>query len=198
MFKLHLGLILFLISSCSTKSYKLPPCVDRRSVIEMGTNRTKLTIADVDSCHSKFFQTVARKDWIIDQDFSNETEKLSIDAISEALQTIDKYPQTKSPLIIATGIFREAKNLRPFFEKIKKIAGSMPIVLTPKEESKLGVKSLQVTEPELPQNYIVWDIGGNSMHLTLKKKKKTTYYYAEGSQFYKDLAKKILHGTSSY
>ena len=205
MLRPSLAFLLLLLISCSTPVSKLPPCIERRSVIEMGTNRIKLTIADVDVCKKKFIKTVGRKDWAVEQDssiyqdfegtrsLSHEVNDKTIKVFEEAKKIIATYSEASSPLVIATGVFREVKGSEHVFDKIKNIIGSRPNVISALKETRLGEKSLQATEAQLPTQYLVWDIGGNSMQFTLKQNTKSQYFLGGmGSQFYKQLAKTIL------
>jgi exopolyphosphatase / guanosine-5'-triphosphate,3'-diphosphate pyrophosphatase len=201
---------LLLLASCASKTYRLPECVERRSVIEMGTSRIKLTIADVDVCKKTFLHTVAKMNWRIEQDrhlheeyegslnLSHESMNLSLAAIKEGMKSIDEYPQTSPPILIATGVFREVTNLESFFKKIEKISGSRPLILSAIQEARLGVRSVQATELNLPEQFIVWDIGGNSMQLSLRAKKKSRYFLGgKGSQFYKKSVMQLLNRKKS-
>ena len=197
--------VLILIVSCSTPLRKADPCLEKRSALEMGSNRIKFAIAEVNFCTQKISKEIIRKDWTVEQDKTVLKEPDGSTAISDTAKdaTLEVVKSVKiimkqhsvdiPPVIVATGIFREVKGTKPLFEKIQEILANGPRVISAIEEARLGVNSLIATEMTLPDDFLVWDIGGNSMQITIKHKGEKKYFLGgKGSQFFKQTAKDML------
>jgi exopolyphosphatase/pppGpp-phosphohydrolase len=177
----------------------------------MGTNRVKYTIAEINICQKKFVKQIFKKSWHIPQDAYlfkdyDGTVSLSHDSKDKTLAAFEQIKATQKDYnfddlkVIATGVFREVTNPAPFFERINKIIGQTPRVLTSLEEAQAGHNSFLVAEDPatLPANFLLWDIGGNSMQLTLKMDGKIKYVLGgRGSQFFKQLAINYLKKKST-
>lgn len=205
MFRIFIALCLVTLVSCSSKP-KATICNQTKAVVDMGTNRVKYTIAEIDTCQKKFVKEIFRKSWHIPQDaylfkdydgtvsLSHDSKDKTILAFEEikGTQKIYKYDNLR---VIATGVFREITNPGPFFERINKIIGQTPRILSSLEEAQAGFNSFLVFEDPatLPPNFLLWDIGGNSMQLSLKLDGKMKYALASrGSQYFKKVAMQTL------
>lgn len=210
MLRLLFALIVFNFISCSTKP-KAPVCNQTKAVVDMGTNRVKYTIAEINTCQKKFIKQIFKKSWHIPQDAYlfrdyDGTVSLSHDSKDKTLAAFEEIKATQKDYkfddlrIIATGVFREVTNPAPFFERINKIIGQTPQILTSLEEAQAGYNSFLVFEDPatLPTNFLIWDIGGNSMQLTLKMDGKMKYALgSRGSQYFKQLAVNTLKTKST-
>ena len=197
--------ILLLVYSCSTsKKTGLEHCFKNKAVAEIGTNRIKLLIANVDVCQKKIVKEIHKQDWPIEQDksvfleldgtqaLSHESKDKTLLAFQEIKLVFEKF-KVINPDVIATGIFREVTNADLLFDKIQNISGTYPRLLSVLEEAQIGLKSLQTVEGTLPGELVLWDIGGNSSQITIRAGGKTRYILGgHGSQYYKTLAIQIL------
>ena len=197
--------ILLLVYSCSTsKKTGLEHCFKNKAVAEIGTNRIKLLIANVDVCQKKIVKEIHKQDWPIEQDksvfleldgtqaLSHESKDKTLLAFQEIKLVFEKF-KVINPDVIATGIFREVTNADLLFDKIQNISGTYPRLLSVLEEAQIGLKSLQAVEGTLPGELVLWDIGGNSSQITIRAGGKTRYILGgHGSQYYKTLAIQIL------
>jgi exopolyphosphatase/guanosine-5'-triphosphate,3'-diphosphate pyrophosphatase len=204
--------ILLLVFSCSSKKKQdaiSDNCLVRKGVAEIGTNRIKLIIADVNNCQKKIVTNIHKQVWQVEQDKAifqemDETHSLSHEAKDKTLKVMEEVKvlfathKVMKPDVVATGVFRDVTNADILFSKIQNLLGVYPRLLSALEEAQIGVKSFQANEAILPAEFMLWDIGGNSMQITVRLRGKTRYVLGgPGSQYYKRLATQILKRRSS-
>lgn len=200
--------ILLIAFSCSSTKKKYDAiavsCLAKKAVAEIGTNRIKLIIADVNTCQKKIEQEIHKQIWQVEQDKSvfqeqDGTHSLSHEAKDKTLQVFEEIKtifithNIAKPDIVATGIFRDVTNADILFSKIQMSIGVYPRLLSALEEAQIGLKSFLANEPTAPADFLLWDIGGNSMQISTRIGGKTRYFLGgHGSQFHKKLATQIL------
>lgn len=204
---LILPILLIAFSSCSSKKKHdavTASCVAKKAVAEMGTNRIKLIIADVNTCQKKVLQEIHKQVWLVEQDKSvfqeqDGTQSLSHEAkdktlqVFEEIKTIFATHKITKPDVVATGIFRDVTNADILFSKIQMTVGVYPRLFSALEEAQVGIKSFLANEPTNPSDFLLWDIGGNSMQISTRIGGKTRYFLGgHGSQFYKKFATQLL------
>ena len=165
--------ILLIVFSCSSKKKQdsvSDNCLVRKAVAEIGTNRIKLIIADVNNCQKKIVTNIHKQVWQVEQDKvifqeHDDTHSLSHEAKDRTLQVMGEIKvlfathNVLKPDVVATGVFRDVTNADILFSKIQNILGVYPRLLSALEEAQTGVKSFQANEATLPPDYLLWDIG---------------------------------------
>ncbi len=200
--KIFLFFFIGTLISCSQVKKGANNCESRKAIFELGTNRIKMTTAEVDLCTKKILKVLSTESEPISfdvlHDLQQERQKLltrqSMDSGLEVLKKLSDKASSQgisqeNRVAIATGIFRKANNSQSFFDKIEaetklkiKILSSLEEVLAAVEGIK---KYQQATE------FMVWDIGGESMQIGVIAP-TTKPIYAVGLDGSQTIRKKFL------
>jgi exopolyphosphatase/guanosine-5'-triphosphate,3'-diphosphate pyrophosphatase len=141
----------------------------RVASIDLGTNSTRLLVADVDGRgRDAKLVTVDRRTQItrLGQGV-HETRALHPDAIERTLTTLREYRNVIDDLgaeqvrATATSASRDASNREDLFDPIEQLLGVRPELLTGEEEAAIEYLGATAALNE-PGPYLVFDVGGGS------------------------------------
>ena len=137
------------------------------AAIDIGTNSTRLLVADVDDPTGPL-TTIDRRTRItrLGQGV-NETRRLDPEAIARTLAVLDEYAQAirehgaQRVRMTATSASRDASNRADFFDPAERLVGVRPELISGEEEAVLEFTGATngLTEPE---PYLLIDVGGGS------------------------------------
>jgi exopolyphosphatase/guanosine-5'-triphosphate,3'-diphosphate pyrophosphatase len=143
----------------------------RVAVIDIGTNSTRLLIADVDRSSGSIEELLRRSQVTRLGDGVDSEGSLSEQAIARVLHTLDDYRSAidaydcEANLAVLTSAVREATNGSSFAARVREDYGFDARVLTGGEEAQLtflGAMSGRPTEDRPGPPTVVIDIGGGS------------------------------------
>lgn len=146
-----------------------------KAAIDIGTNSTRLLIADLSR---EPYETIVRKARVtrlgekinVNKSIMPQAMARTLKAISIYKAIIDSYGRM-SVNIASTSAARDASNVEDFIDLVNKETGLLVKVITAEEEAKnafLGATYLLESE----KNYLVMDIGGGSTELIAGKNKE--------------------------
>jgi exopolyphosphatase/guanosine-5'-triphosphate,3'-diphosphate pyrophosphatase len=154
----------------------------RVAVVDIGTNSTRLLIADVEdgrvTKELERISTITRLGAGVDADGS-----LADDAMQRVYTTLDNYKQlidehgVEKAVAVLTSAVRDAANGRQFADTVKDRYGIEPHVLTGDEEA--GLTFLGATSERDPDDRtptLVFDIGGGSTELVIGAGREMTFH----------------------
>jgi exopolyphosphatase/guanosine-5'-triphosphate,3'-diphosphate pyrophosphatase len=141
--------------------------VTRVAAIDIGTNSTRLLVADVDGPTSPL-TTIDRRTRItrLGQGV-HESRRLDPDAIARTLAVLDKYGQAirehgaTRVRMTATSASRDASNRAEFFDPAEQLVGVRPELISGEEEAVLEFTGATNGLAE-PEPYLLVDVGGGS------------------------------------
>lgn len=154
----------------------------RKAAIDIGTNSTRLLVADMAATS---YQTLVRQAKITRLgEGVDETKHITPLAMERTLQTlmiyegiIDSYGRM-SVNIASTSAARDADNINYFHDLVKKETGFELNVISSEEEAEKAF--LGATYALMPDNYyIVIDIGGGSTEIILGKNKEVEISFSK-------------------
>lgn len=139
----------------------------RVAAIDVGTNSTRLLVADVGTeCEPIERQmTITRLGYQVD-----ETGQLDPDSMNRTVEVITRYAKIANELgakrlrIAATSACRDASNRDEFFARVMDASGVLPEILSGTEEAATAFKGATTGLTGL---HLVVDIGGGSTELVL-------------------------------
>jgi exopolyphosphatase / guanosine-5'-triphosphate,3'-diphosphate pyrophosphatase len=141
--------------------------VTRLAAVDVGTNSTRLLVADVDGPANPLM-TIDRRTRItrLGQGV-NEARRLDGEAIARTLAVLEEYAQAISEhgvsrvRMTATSASRDASNRDEFFDPAEQLLGVRPELISGDEEATLEYSGAthDLTEPE---PYLLIDVGGGS------------------------------------
>ncbi len=159
-------------------------CLQKRGIIELGTNRVKSKIYEYNTCLN---QVVKINDSFSEPiEFSDTFEFDSRDTITISPVVLKKGldhikllklkmdgQKVEKISVIATGVFRKASNTERFFKDILSLVNSSPVLISSLEEATLALDAVSFGNPA--KSICVCDIGGDSMLLACKSGDKSAY-----------------------
>ncbi len=165
-------------SSCSPRTSRPDPCLERRAVFDIGSGSTKLKIADLNICEGRILRIVFEKARPVDyaaalskssaQMLSGNIRKQGVSAI-ESLIAESKSLSPRKSIAIMTGVFRKAQNANDFRAHLQRRFGFRFQILTQAFEARYGFESVRASLKEAPERLVVWDIGGATMQLIARQ-----------------------------
>jgi exopolyphosphatase/guanosine-5'-triphosphate,3'-diphosphate pyrophosphatase len=154
----------------------------RVAVVDIGTNSTRLLIADVHdgrvTQELERISTITRLGAGVDADGS-----LADDAMQRVYTTLDDYKRlidehrAEKAIAVLTSAVRDAANGHEFADTVKQRYGLEPHILTGDEEA--GLTFLGATserDPDDPTPMLVFDIGGGSTELVIGTGREMTFH----------------------
>jgi exopolyphosphatase/guanosine-5'-triphosphate,3'-diphosphate pyrophosphatase len=139
----------------------------RLAAVDVGTNSTRLLVADIDGPASAL-TTVDRRTRItrLGQGV-HDARRLDPDAIARTLSVLEEYAQAirehgvQRVRMTATSASRDAANRDDFFDPAERLLGVRPELISGDEEAALEYAGAthELTEPE---PYLLIDVGGGS------------------------------------
>jgi exopolyphosphatase/guanosine-5'-triphosphate,3'-diphosphate pyrophosphatase len=149
--------------------------VKRVAAVDCGTNTIKLLVADLDPATGAEHELVREMRMVrLGQDV-DRTGRLADEALARTFAAVDEYAamvgehDVDAVRFCATSAARDADNAADFAEGVRARMGVDPEVVTGDEEAQLSYDG--ATRPllgaDLPQPFLVVDIGGGSTELIL-------------------------------
>lgn len=152
--------------------------IERRAVIDIGSQGTKITVADIDVTSKKLrnivfsaSQEVGYKNDITQQQdascFSEGIIQKGINAINNLKQqTQTLNPAPSNYFAFATASLRAVPCAEDLLKRIELETGVPTRIISQKEEGRLAFEG-SVAAAQVPRkNAVVWEIGGGSMQIT--------------------------------
>jgi len=152
----------------------------RIAVADVGTNSTRLLIADVDdgrvTAELERRTKVTRLGAGVDKDGT-----LREDAMERVYATLSEYHElvgdADTAVAVLTSAVRDAANGQEFAETVRDRYGFEPHVLAGEEEARLTfLGATSERDPENPTPTLVVDIGGGSTELVIGKGREMSFY----------------------
>lgn len=142
------------------------------AVIDVGTNSTRLLIADVINGEVKVLQSELTTTRLGEGMEKGYLLKPAVDrtlvVIKKYLKTIQALPVERM-LVVATSAVRCAKNRKDFLEMSKSQTNVQIQVLSGQEEALFGYLGVLSSLPVNPKEVVVMDVGGGSTEFTWQK-----------------------------
>jgi exopolyphosphatase / guanosine-5'-triphosphate,3'-diphosphate pyrophosphatase len=151
----------------------------RVAVVDMGTNSTRLLVADVDDSRVKELErrsTVTRLGRGVDT-----TQQLATEAIEDVANTVGEYLAVYEPLkpdvvsVLATSAVRDAGNAGAFIAELRERFAMNARILTGSEEGELTYLGA-IADREPADGTLVIDIGGGSTELVVGSGSEVTFH----------------------
>jgi exopolyphosphatase/guanosine-5'-triphosphate,3'-diphosphate pyrophosphatase len=151
----------------------------RVAVVDMGTNSTRLLVADVDDSRVKELErrsTVTRLGRGVDT-----TQQLATEAIEDVANTVGEYLAVYEPLkpdvvsVLATSAVRDAGNAGAFIAELRERFAMNARILTGSEEAELTYLGA-IADCEPADGTLVIDIGGGSTELVVGSGSEVTFH----------------------
>jgi exopolyphosphatase / guanosine-5'-triphosphate,3'-diphosphate pyrophosphatase len=151
----------------------------RVAVVDMGTNSTRLLVADVDDSRVKELErrsTVTRLGRGVDT-----TQQLATEAIEDVANTVGEYLAVYEPLkpdvvsVLATSAVRDAGNSGAFIAELRERFAMNARILTGSEEAELTYLGA-IADREPADGTLVIDIGGGSTELVVGSGSEVTFH----------------------
>lgn len=179
--KIVLLLSLLIFSSCSTTQ---KTCLLNKAAIDIGSGSTKFVIASVDTCKQKIVKELFEKSYSIK--FKESIDKNQGSIGNKQVQEANKaFIEIKNLLAkfdiedvkgVATSAFRKAKNGEKIISGFINQHKLNLKIITQSEEALYGVLAAK-QYVDSNTSYLVWDIGGGSMQITLNDNGNITQYF---------------------
>ncbi|MGV8056555.1 MAG: Ppx/GppA phosphatase family protein [Smithellaceae bacterium] len=184
---LFLHIIAF-ICSLNTACVPLPQssdnkCIVYRAAFDVGSETTKMKVARVDKCLQKTELIIYKNEVKVPYaenhrsgTFSPQIRNTGIIALSRLKnEAINNRAEAFSG--VATESFRQASDSLEFLREVKEETGISIKLIEQHQEAVLGYLAAIAALPERPEKVIVWDIGGASMQMILRKKNQGFVIY---------------------
>lgn len=141
----------------------------RVAVVDIGTNSTRLLIAEVDPASNSSVQELLRRSQVTRLGAGVDASgKLSEEAMSRVFATLDRYRkemdshEVERNLAVLTSAVRDAANGAEFAERVREDYGLDAKVLKGEEEAQLTFLGAMSGRPAAEEPTVVIDIGGGS------------------------------------
>ncbi len=141
----------------------------RVAVVDIGTNSTRLLIAEVDPTTGGSVQELVRRSQVTRLgDGVDASGKLSEDAMGRVFATLERYRkemdshEVERNLAVLTSAVRDAANGQEFAERVREDYGLDAKVLKGEEEAQLTFLGAMSGRPAAEEPTVVIDIGGGS------------------------------------
>ena len=135
----------------------------RRAAIDIGTNSTRLLVADPDGTTIERLMRITRLGQAVDS-----SGTLAPEAVERTLEVLREYRRVMDGLDVArvrmtaTSAARDADNRDDFFDAAEDIVGTRPELLTGEEEAALSFEGATAELDPAEGPFLVVDIGGGS------------------------------------
>lgn len=162
--------------------------VVRRAAFDIGSAAVKCIIADVDIPTGRIVKLVETLSEKVDfaEDLARSYDgNLSKEVMDQGIATLDKLKEVavaRNALeysAVGGKIFQEAQNGRAYFVRIRKETGIPSRVISEQQAAMLSYHAVRQELGEKAPQLLVWDIGGNSMQMTLRKDDGDLFFYID-------------------
>jgi exopolyphosphatase/guanosine-5'-triphosphate,3'-diphosphate pyrophosphatase len=143
----------------------------------------KMITAKVDTCHQNRIDNIHQtkikvafaentQDQLLNEDIQNKGiehfKALKKEALSQGAKIFTG---------VATAALRQAKNAPQFLARVKDETGITITLISQNEEAVLGYEAATANVKDPSINTVVWDIGGNSMQITMQSRDQKYLVY---------------------
>jgi exopolyphosphatase/guanosine-5'-triphosphate,3'-diphosphate pyrophosphatase len=159
-----------------------------RASLEIGSGQTKLTVGVVDTTtnqieqiwYQNHLQVKLRQDLAISENgcLSEQIENRLIAIIQQMKGEIAQFAPEEWA-VVATSVFRTAKNGVEFLKRVEKSTGIAAKILSQTEEAQIGFATAKAVSREMPENIITCDCGSGSFQISRLVEGKLEVYGAE-------------------
>jgi exopolyphosphatase/guanosine-5'-triphosphate,3'-diphosphate pyrophosphatase len=180
------GLILCL---CMTSpSSAQDATVVRRAAFDIGSANIKCIVADVDISTGLIVTPVATLSEKVDfaEDLARSYDgNLSKEVMAQGIQALERLKAVaveKNALeysAVGGRIFQKAQNGRAYFVRIRQETGIPSRVISEQQAAMLGYHAVRQELGDKAHDLLVWDIGGNSMQMTIRKPDGGLLFYID-------------------
>jgi exopolyphosphatase / guanosine-5'-triphosphate,3'-diphosphate pyrophosphatase len=143
------------------------------AALDLGTNSTRLLVAETDPGAPGGFRTLDRRMRITRMGAGVDADRrLAADAVARVLDALGGYRQAMDELgvdrvrAVATSAARDAANRDELFDAVEATIGARPELLSGEEEARLSFDGA-TADLDAPAPYLVVDIGGGSTEFVL-------------------------------
>ncbi len=158
-------------------------CVAYRAAFDVGSETTKLKVARVNKCLQKNEAIIYKNEVKVPYAenhrsgaFSPQIRNSGIIALTRLKnEAINNGAEAFSG--VATEAFRQVSDTLEFLGEIKKQTAIAIKLIDQDQEAVLGYLAATAALTDRPENIVVWDIGGASMQMILRKKDKEFLIY---------------------
>lgn len=153
----------------------------RVAVIDIGTNSTRLLVADVDAATGALREVVRRSTVTRLGDRVDSSGSLSDAAVSRTIATVEQYVQTiaahecEANLAVLTSAVRDATNGGDFSDRVRAL-GLDARVLSGEEEAQLMFLGAMSGRELTSDPTVVIDIGGGSTEFVLGSGREASFH----------------------
>ncbi|KAF0153225.1 MAG: exopolyphosphatase [Ignavibacteria bacterium] len=153
------------------------------AALDLGSNSFHLLIASV---NYGAINKLHRERHLLRLRGEGENYIISEEKISEAISVIAKFKVVCEQFsariyAVATSAIRDSCNREEFVARIEKETGVRVNIITGEEEAELSLLSLKYSFPNLPEKYLLFDLGGGS----------TEFIFVENAQIIKKFSLQI-------
>ncbi|WP_319584272.1 hypothetical protein [uncultured Pseudodesulfovibrio sp.] len=188
--KLNLALLagLFLCLCMASPSSAQDATVVRRAAFDVGSANIKCIVADVDISTGLIVNPVATLSEKVDfaEDLARSYDgNLSKEVMAQGIQALERLKAVaveKNALeysAVGGRIFQEAQNGRAYFVRIRQETGIPSRVISEQQAAMLGYHAVRQELEDKNHDLLVWDIGGNSMQMTIRKPDGGLLFYID-------------------
>ena len=151
------------------------------TAVDMGSNSFRLLSAIKNNKKPYYkIKTMIKETPRISRGFSNKNI-FTEDAMERAVKSLKIFlpyiRKSKQSKIVATGVFREATNIRSFFDKIKPLGINIAVLTTEKEAELSGLGAINEIPYTIPKVLYI-DIGGGSFEIAFFENNKMSYFFS--------------------
>jgi exopolyphosphatase / guanosine-5'-triphosphate,3'-diphosphate pyrophosphatase len=171
----------------------------RKAVVDIGSNSTRLLIADLDD--GRVTDELVRRTAVTRLGTGVDSSgKLSDEAMKRVYATLDEYRaeidkhSVDRALAVLTSAVRDASNGEPFADTVRTRYGLSPHILTGDEEAELtflGATSERSAEDRTPT--VVIDIGGGSTELVIGAGHEPSFHVSNQAGVVRQTERHIHH-----
>ncbi len=178
------SVIVFILNACS---YVVQPqesnCIAYRAAFDVGSATTKMKVARVNKCLQKNEAIIYKNEIKVPYAenkrsgfFSQEIRNTGTIALQKLKdEAINNRAEVFSG--VATESFRQASDTMEFLREVQEKTGISIKLIDQDQEAILGYLAACDAFPDSTRNVIVWDIGGASMQMILRKKNREFLIY---------------------
>jgi exopolyphosphatase / guanosine-5'-triphosphate,3'-diphosphate pyrophosphatase len=154
----------------------------RVAVVDIGTNSTRLLIADADTSTGLVEELVRRSEVTRLGDGVDASGSLSEEAIARVLDTLTEYRAAideydcAANLAVLTSAVRDAANGASFASLVRERHGLDARVLSGDEEAQLTFLGAMSGRPALTEPTVVVDVGGGSTEFVVGRERKADFH----------------------
>lgn len=160
-------------------------CEQKQGTLDFGSGTTKAVVAVVDVCQKKIIEVIYehRLPLALNEALEKSPKReipieVIIGALPQIQSIIEKMQELQVEKIsaVATSVFRVAKNGNDVARHLSQKLGIPVQVISQIKEAELGYWSALWQKKTESPDVIVWDIGGGSMQMYMRRKGKVDIY----------------------